>query len=134
MPNLADYRPQIEAALAYAGWSHTFEDVVEAVEAGEAQAWYGPQSIVITQLDEAPRKKILHFFLAGGDIHELEAMTPGILRWGEAQGCTVARLVGRRGWTRGFLTRTGWTDTQLVVMEKPINVSQQEQVEDHEFR
>ena len=120
---LSDYRPQIEAALAYEGGAHTYEDVVNAVDAGEAQAWYGPRSIVITQIDEQPRRKILHFFLAGGDMKELEAMTDGILRWGDDQGCTVARLVGRKGWTRSFLARTGWTDTQLVVMEKPINVT-----------
>ena len=123
MPSIADYRPQIEAALAYEGRGHTYDDVAQGVANGEAQAWYGPRSIVVTQIDEQPRKKILHFFLAGGDMKELEAMTDGILRWGDDQGCTVARLVGRRGWTRSFLARTGWTDTQLVVMEKPINVS-----------
>lgn len=117
------YRPLIEAALVYEGGAHTVDDVMEAVAKGEADAWYGPQSIVITQIDEQPRRKILHFFLAAGRMEELEAMTPGILHWGEEQGCTVARLVGRKGWTRSFLTRTGWTDTQHVIMEKAINVS-----------
>lgn len=123
MPDITAYRPLIEAALTYEGGAHTVDDVVEAVEKGEANAWYGPRSIVVTQIDTQPRRTILHFFLAAGDIHELEAMTPGILRWGEEQGCTVARLVGRKGWTRSFLAHAGWTDTQLVIMEKPLNVS-----------
>jgi len=123
MPNLADYRRQIEAALAYEGHAQTFEDVADGVAKGEAQAWFGPQSVVVTQIDEQPRRRILHFFLAGGDMHELEAMTPGILRWGEEQGCTVARLIGRKGWTRSFLAHAGWQDTGLIVMERAINVN-----------
>lgn len=123
MSDIATYRPLIEAALAYEGGAHTVDDVIHAVADGTATAWYGPQSIIITQLDEQPRRKILHFFLAAGRMDELEAMTPGILRWGEEQGCTVARLVGRKGWTRSFLAHAGWTDTQLVIMERPLNVS-----------
>ncbi len=126
MPDLADYRPQIEAALAYGGQSYTFEDVADEVDRGEAVAWYGPKSIVVTQTTVQPGEKVLHFFLAGGEMAELEAMTPGILRWGEEQGCTVARLVGRKGWARSFLVRSGWADTGLVIMEKPVNVIRQE--------
>ena len=63
----------------------------------------------------------LHFFLAGGVMAELEAMTPIILEWGVAHGCTKARLVGRKGWARSFLMDSGWHDTGLVILEKRIN-------------
>jgi hypothetical protein len=121
VPDLSDYRPQIEAALAYEGGAHTYDDIVRGVENGAMRAWYGPHSIVITQVDEQPHQTALHFFLAGGVMAELEAMTDGILRWGDDQGCTVARFIGRRGWTRSFLARTGWKDTGLVIMERAIN-------------
>jgi hypothetical protein len=121
VPSLADYRPQIEAALAYENGAHAYGDIVQGVADGAMQAWYGPHSIAITQVDEQPHQKALHFFLAGGVMEELEAMTPGILDWGEEQGCTIARFVGRRGWTRSFLSRTGWKDTGLVIMERAIN-------------
>ena len=132
MPDLADYRLLVDAALAYEGRGHVFADVESSVRTGEAQAWYGPHSIIVTQIDEQPRKRILHFFLAAGQMDELEAMTPLVLEWGASQGCTTARLVGRRGWTRSFLARTGWHDTQLVLMERSINVNREVQEQDHQ--
>ena len=121
-PFTPEHRRLVETSLAYEGGSTTVDDVEAGIARGEAMLWLGPHSVIVTQLDEQPQRRILHFFLAAGRMDELEAMTPGILRWGEEQGCTVARLVGRKGWTRSFLARTGWTDTQLVIMEKPLNV------------
>jgi len=51
---------------------------------------------------------------------ELEAMVPGVVEWGREQGCTLARMAGRRGWERSFLTDTGWAKTQHIIMEKPL--------------
>ena len=107
----AEYRPLIEAALVYAGGTHTFEDVVQMVERGEAQFWHGPASIVVTEIDRQPEQAILLFFLAAGNRAELLAMQDGILAWGFTQGCTRARLVGRKGWVRSFLRDSGWVDT-----------------------
>lgn len=118
---LAPYRGAIEAALAYAGETHTYEDIVAGIDAGNFQAWPGQRAIVITAVDAQPQAKILHFFLAGGgDLPELERMTSGILDWGRAQGCARAVFLGRRGWERTFLTRTGWEVQPLVVLEKAL--------------
>lgn len=119
---IQNYRSHIEAALQYSGGTHTFEDIVEGVERGELQFWPGPDSVIVTEIAQYPRRKALHFFLAGGHLPELEAMTPEILAWGREQGCNQATLCGRRGWDRTFLTRTGWAVTQeLVVLEKSLN-------------
>lgn len=118
---MAPYRRYIEAALQYAGNTHTYEDVEGMVAAGRAQFWPGPAACVITQIDHQPQHSILHFFLAAGNLAEIEAMAPGLLEWGKAQGCTRARFVGRRGWERTFLARTGWEKTDVVVMEKSLN-------------
>lgn len=112
------YRTLIESALAYAGGSHSYEDVVREVEAGQAQFWPGPTSCIVTQIDEQPSRKILQFFLAAGNSVELKAMEPGIIAWGQENGCTLARMAGRKGWARSFLTETGWQDTQYIIMEK----------------
>lgn len=117
---LPHYRPLVESALEYAGWDYTFEDVAEAVEAGEAQFWPGPNSVIITQLDEKPRKKVLVFWLAAGNTTELKAMVPLVIAWGKEEGCALARMVGRRGWKRSFLMEQGWEDTHYVVLEKGI--------------
>lgn len=114
---LERFRPHIEAALSYAGESHRYEDVAEMVSAGRAMFWPGPDSVIITETIEHPRSRVLHFFLAGGRLPELRAMTPLILDWGRSQGCTHASLLGRRGWQRSFLAHQGWTTSALVLME-----------------
>lgn len=120
MPTLAEYQRQIDAALEYSGKSHTFDDVAAMVADGRAQAWYGPDSIIITEVVVEPRHKVLHYFLAGGSLAELEAMLPIVEAWGREHGCTRATLVGRKGWERTFLKRQGWTNG-LVVLEKTFN-------------
>lgn len=115
---IENYRRQIEAALEYAGGTHTFEDVAAAVDAGAMQLWTGPNSVVVTEILQFPRYKALNFFLAGGNMAELEAMHGGIIEWAREQGCERALFTGRKGWERTFLTRTGWTNSELVVLEK----------------
>lgn len=119
-PDISAYRPYIEAALEYAGHSHTFDDVCELVASGKAQFWPGPHSAIVTEIVAEPRHTVLHFFLAGGNMAELEAMTPLVLQWGRDRGCTKASLIGRKGWERTFLTRTGWR-SGLVVLEKHLD-------------
>jgi len=117
---VTEYRTLIEAALVYAGGTHTYDDVVDAVEKGEAQFWPGPHSCIVTQIDDQPRRKILQFFIASGHQVELEAMMHGIMAWGREEGCGTARMVGRKGWVKSFLPRTGWTVLDHVIMEKAI--------------
>jgi hypothetical protein len=120
VPDIHAHRRYIEEALRYAGGTHTFDDIVDGVAAGTLQFWPGRTSAIVTEILETPRKKILHFFLAGGTLAELETMLPEIVAWGKAQGCTVTTLVGRKGWERTFITRQGWKPT-LVVFEGPID-------------
>lgn len=114
------YRSHIERALSHASATHAFEDVAQMVSAGQANYWPGPASIVVTETIDHPKARLLHFFLAAGLRPELERMTPLILQWGRSQGCTRATLVGRKGWQRTFLARTGWRTTDLVLMEKEL--------------
>lgn len=117
---LTDSRDLIEAALVYAGGTHTYDDVITSVEKGEAQFWPGPRSCVITEVEDHPSRRILVMFLAAGSQVELMAMEPGIIAWGKEQGCTQTRLVGRKGWGKSFLAETGWRDSGLIIMEKDI--------------
>lgn len=119
--DISVHRCYIEAALKYADGSHMFEDVAAAVAAGRMQYWPGPSSAIITEILDYPQYKALNFFLAGGNLPELERMTPLILEWGKAQGCKKALFAGRRGWERTFLTRSGWGVSDLVVLEKAID-------------
>ena len=116
---LADYRPHIERALSFAGGTHRFEDVAEMVAAGHALLWPGPASCIVTEPISYPRKQILNFWLAGGNLTELMVMAPLILEWGKAKGFAGATLAGRAGWER-VLKPYGWTRRDIVVMEHPL--------------
>lgn len=120
MTDIEAYRSLIESALAYSGNTHTYEDVVAEVEAGQAQFWPGPASCIVTQIDEQPSRKILQFFLAAGNAKELKVMEREVVEWGKEEGCTLARMVGRKGWKRSFLMDEGWSDTDLIILEKPL--------------
>lgn len=112
IPPIEDYRQAIEDALAYASGTYSFDDIAAGVAAGTMQYWAGINSIIITEIIDYPQKRVLHFFLAGGgDLAELEEMTPPIIEWGRKKGCTTAQMIGRKGWERTFLTRTGWEPT-----------------------
>lgn len=114
------YRLLIESALVYGNHTHTFDDVVREVEAGEAQFWPGPASCIVTQIDDQPQRKVLVFWLAAGNSVELKAMEPMVVEWGKEEGCTLARMAGRKGWARSFLTDTGWQDTGYIIMQKEL--------------
>lgn len=119
MPNPVDlahvYRPQIEAALAHGSGTHTFEDVVADLAGGRMQLWPGHESVVVTEIREFPRAKVLHVVLAGGTLKALEPMLEPLLNWGRAQGCSRVMMLGRPGWTRTFLAAAGWTPTAVLM-------------------
>lgn len=114
------YRPYIEAALAFAGGTHTYDDIREGVEQGRFQFWPGVHSAAVTEIIEYPRSRALNIVLAGGNLGEMEVGISALLDWGRAQGCTSATFSGRKGWERTFLTRTGWVPS-LVVFEKKLD-------------
>lgn len=121
--DLSGYRKYIEDALEYAGGTHTYDDVIEAVRSGAMQAWPGPSAIIITELQDYPQKRAINFFLAGGEkssLAEMAVIEPLILEWAKKQGCTVATFAGRPGWERTFLTTRGW-ESKLVVLEKALD-------------
>lgn len=119
MISLEQARPFLQKALDLAGNTHTLEDVQQGIEAGRLQYWPGVNSAIITEIIEYPQKRTLHFFLAGGNLAEIEAMYPAVEAWGRDQGCTVASTSGRPGWERTFLKREGWKP-RTVVMTKEL--------------
>ena len=118
MIDLSDYRTQLESALAYSGGTHTFEDVVQGVVNGHMQAWVNGDSIAVTEIIIYPRKKVLHGFLAAGNMKRILEMVPSAAEWGRQHGCTAFTLAGRKGWQRVF-GRRGWK-TAFYVLETSI--------------
>lgn len=111
-------RQHIEAALEYSGGTHTFEDVEAAILGGRMQIWPGIKSMAVTEIVEYARKKVLHIFLAGGDMEELIDMIDSAAAWGRTQGCTSLTMSGRKGWER-VLSKHGFQPI-MIVMERAI--------------
>jgi hypothetical protein len=107
--------PYLTASLEHAHGTHTLDDVEAGVQNGSLQLWTGPQSAIVTEVLEYPRVKVLHIFLAGGNLAEIEAMYEPIAAWARTLGCTQVRCTGRPGWERTFLKHRGWRKAQVVL-------------------
>lgn len=119
MLEFARCEPWIQAALEYDGDTHSLEDVLLLVANGECQFWPGERSAIITEVVRHPRKAVCHFWLAGGDLDELEGMASAVEGWAREQGCTRITLAGRKGWTRSFLAKHGY-EPRWTTMSKEI--------------
>lgn len=120
--DVAERNTHLARALSYSGETHEVADVLEGVHEGRFQMWTGEHSVMVTEVEQYPKGKVLHFFLAGGTMDELSVMFPFVRQWGKDQGCVKATLTGRKGWARSFLTKhRGWRELDLVLLEGPID-------------
>ena len=113
-------RHHIEAALAYSGGTHSFDDVKAAIIAGKMQLWAGKDGCAVTEIIQYPAKRVLHVFLASGTMEQILDMSDSAMAWGRAQGCTSMTLSGRKGWERA-LAPHGFKPV-LVTLERAITV------------
>lgn len=120
LPDISRYRGYIEAALEHGDGGFSFEDIVQAVEDGVFQFWPGVDSVILTEIIEHPRRRVVNIVAAGGNLREIEAMIPQLHQWAKTHGCVEAVFVGRKGWERTFLTRTGWTKDDAVIFRRPL--------------
>jgi hypothetical protein len=111
-------RKHIEAALKYSGGTHNFDDVRAAILESRMQLWPTANSCAVTEIVEYARKKVLHVFLAGGDMDEVVGGIEIVADWGRAQGCQSMTMSGRRGWER-VLGKSGFRPV-MIVMEKDL--------------
>lgn len=116
-------RPEIQAgletALQHGGETHTLGDVVRQIMDGKAQYWESEGAAIITEIHDTPRMRLVHFWLATGELKEVISLSTEVLRWAESIGCKEASLAGRRGWQK-VLASEGWKP-RLVLMGRSIN-------------
>ena len=111
-------RKDIEAALAHASGTHTFDQIVEMVVAGHLTFWRLDNGFMLSEVITFPNTKHFHVFLAGGVLAELVAMHPDVVPVAAALGCSKITLSGRPGWVRA-LKDEGW-QPYLVTMMKEV--------------
>ena len=116
MTELQRCKGWIESALEYGGGTHIYEDIVTAIIEGKMQLWPAENSCWVTEITVYPRKKVLHVFLAGGNLDEILGMHDSVVNWAIDQGCEGMTLTGRKGWGKA-LADIGWK-SKLVLLEK----------------
>lgn len=104
----------ITKALAHGGGTYTLADVVDKIDAEHAQVWRDENAVIVTQINDTPQKRVLHFWLATGDLEDVIALSEVAIEWGRERGCTAATLSGRRGWVKA-LAGHGWSEQHTVM-------------------
>ncbi len=107
-------KPWLEAALELSGGTHTLDDVVQAIIKGEMQFWPAPKGCAVTEIVNYPRKKVLHIFLAGGEMEQIIDMDDSAVEFAKMNGCTGMSIAGRKGWKR-VLKDKGYEETFTVL-------------------
>lgn len=93
-------REYIEAALVYAGQSHTADDVWQAIENKRAAFFPLEKSAIVCEIVDYPQRATCRIWLAGGDMQELVEAEKNICEWAKTLGCTSMEIIGRKGWER----------------------------------
>ena len=108
----------IDDALAYSGGTHEFAHVLQCILNGTMQLWPSEKGCIVTEIVTYPQKRVLHIFLAGGELDQILDMEESLIHFGKANGCTSLTLAGRKGWVRTLKNRN-WEE-QFAVVGKEI--------------
>ena len=95
----------IQAALDHGGNLFSLEDVLEAIQKGEAQFWPGKNCAMVTEIRKYPRKTLCNVWLAGGDLEEIKQISMYIRSFAKLNNCDAIMLQGRPGWQKIFPQR-----------------------------
>lgn len=110
-------RKYIEDALEYAKGTHTLADIWQGIVNGSFQFWPGDKSAVVTEIQIYPQRKVMHIFLAGGDLDELLEMEKSVRAYAQTIGCNSMSISGRRGWVRIFQS-DGWQEVCTTISKE----------------
>jgi len=111
----------IKSALEYAEGTHTFSDVAVSLLDGERLLWPGERCCVVTEFADYPRKRIMNYFLAGGERgsgEELNKMLISLESFARSAGCDAVTLTGRPGWLKSFLRAEGYRRVSVTMAKE----------------
>ena len=111
-------RPWLQAALDLSGDTHTWDDIVSGIYSGQMQFWPAERGCAVTEIVTYPRKKVLHIFLAGGEMDQIVDMDDSATEFAKAQGCSALTIAGRKGWKK-VLEHKGYKE-QFTTLAKEI--------------
>lgn len=119
---------QLLDALATGGHTHTVQDIIDACLSGDSQMHQGERSLAITEIIDHPRARVLHVWMAAGDMEELfDALYPRVEAFARFHGCDRITMVGRIGWQRAA-KRIGFQDTHVAMTRMIASADDREEI------
>ena len=85
---------------------------------GQYQLFVSEHSALVTTVMPYPRGTVLHLFLAGGNLEELEQLYLESEEYARYMNCKSITLMGRFGWKKSFLTEYGMKPTCLQMSKE----------------
>jgi hypothetical protein len=105
---------RVKKALAKAGETHTWEDVVELLKAGHAQAFWNEHGIWITEIMQSPRKRWLHVWIVAGALPHVMDLQPAVIAFAKEKGAERITATARFGW-KHVAEAHGWHRKAMVI-------------------
>lgn len=108
---------RLQSALDAGGNTHDIEDVRDMITQGRAYLFSGANAVIVAEIIQYPRKRVLNFWLAAGDLSELIKLEEKVSNFGKSIGIFHQEFRGRFGW-RDIAKKHGWTPiTQVWVRD-----------------
>lgn len=99
-------------ALEQDGGTYCIDDVFRDLEVGAMQAFSKNQTIVITQIVQAPRKRWLNIFVVAGSSKDAMSLQDEVMQFAADKGCEFMAMTGRKGWSK-ILPKFGWSEQSV---------------------
>lgn len=115
MAQLERCRPWLEPALEGSFW--TWPEVEAGVIGNKAILVPGNKAAMLTEDQIYATGRVMHVWIAGGDMDELVAMAPGVEALARLRGCKTVTIDGRRGWER-ILKAFGYKLTSCTLQKE----------------
>jgi hypothetical protein len=116
-PEFLRVKQWLDEALDYNGGDENIKGVWSRLLSGELLLLTSHNAAIVLEPVEHPQRKILNFFLAGGDLEELMVMEAVVADYARSEGFDALSVFGRRGWLRQL---EGYKE-KAVYMEKKLN-------------
>ena len=100
--------------------TYNWEDVVENVRQGRWYLFTLPNSALLIEFLEYPRKRILYVLAAGGKLEEIIKAESDVISIGKSKECDSIEIRGRLGFEKVTSKVKGWKK-QYTVISKNIN-------------
>lgn len=101
-------------ALKAAGDTHTWDDVVALLKAGQAQAFWNDHGIWITEVLQSPRKCWLHVWIVAGELPGVMDLQPQVLAFAKERGAARITATARFGW-KHVAKAHGWKNAAVCI-------------------